>query len=126
MVSDHDGTEPSASSVACSNLQRLADYTQNQMYRDRANVTFNAFGMRLSSLPMLLPEMVCAYLYSGQQSYRVRVQPAFKSFTNYQILHSQHLHPTVSQPSSYDECTIISIIGMYSRSFRVDVLCCLK
>jgi uncharacterized protein YyaL (SSP411 family) len=57
---DYDGAEPSANSVAASNLLRLAGAFHDDDLRRRALRTLAAFRARWSAIPQALPEMLCA------------------------------------------------------------------
>lgn len=60
---DQDGAEPTACSVAASNLLRLAEYTMNNSYREGALAIFRTFAERLEKYPQALPEMLSAYIF---------------------------------------------------------------
>jgi uncharacterized protein YyaL (SSP411 family) len=58
MKEDHDGAEPAAGSVAVRNLMRLAEFTGNETFRERATKTVEAFGAALSRSPESMPLML--------------------------------------------------------------------
>ena len=60
MKETHDGAEPSASSVAARNLQRLGDLTGEARLREQAERTVRAFGQALQQSPGTLPQMLCS------------------------------------------------------------------
>jgi uncharacterized protein len=60
MKEDYDGAEPSPNSVAAMNLQRLAQITNSQELREKAEKTIRAFSEQLSRAPTALPQMLCA------------------------------------------------------------------
>ena len=66
MKEDQDGAEPAASSVAVSNLLRLAAYSTPDAaskLQDKASRTLAAFSERLDGMPIALTQMCCsAYL----------------------------------------------------------------
>lgn len=66
MKEDQDGAEPTASSVAVSNLLRLSALSAGDQaagFRRRAVETLSAFSDRLTSMPIALTQMCCsAYL----------------------------------------------------------------
>jgi uncharacterized protein YyaL (SSP411 family) len=57
---DYDGAEPSGNSVAAGNLLRLAQITGRAGFREAAENLFAAFGSRLSTAPMAVPQMLAA------------------------------------------------------------------
>jgi hypothetical protein len=56
----YDGATPSANSVAASNLLRLAAFTGDRSYRERAERIFASCSALLSRAPLALARMVCA------------------------------------------------------------------
>ena len=58
-----DGATPSSNSVAAMNQLRLASYTGETRYRDRAEAIFSAFSGFLSRMPTALPRLLCALDY---------------------------------------------------------------
>jgi len=58
-----DGATPSSNSVAAMNQLRLASYTGETRYRDRAEAIFSAFSGFLSRIPTALPRLLCALDY---------------------------------------------------------------
>ncbi|XP_022658964.1 uncharacterized protein B0495.5-like [Varroa destructor] len=59
---DQDGAEPSANSVAISNLVRLETIFNKDEYRTKASKLIKLFAERLSKIPIALPEMVNSVL----------------------------------------------------------------
>lgn len=57
---DYDGAEPSPSSTAALNLQRLSQITNDENLQKRATATLGAFGEQLSRAPTAMPQMLCA------------------------------------------------------------------
>ena len=57
---DYDGAEPSGNSVAASNLLRLAQISGRAEFRQSAERLFAAFGSRLATAPMAIPQMLAA------------------------------------------------------------------
>ncbi len=55
---NHDGAEPTASSVAARNLTRLAELTGRKDFHERAIQTVQAFGNVLERMPIALPQML--------------------------------------------------------------------
>lgn len=55
---DHDGAEPSASSVSVRNLVRLSELTGRPELRARAESTLKAFSSVLEKMPVALPQML--------------------------------------------------------------------
>ncbi len=61
---DYDGAEPSPNSVAAMNLLRLAQFTNQQDWRDKAQATFRVFAGRLAQIPEAMPQMAAALDFS--------------------------------------------------------------
>ncbi|HYC57480.1 MAG TPA: thioredoxin domain-containing protein, partial [Candidatus Binatia bacterium] len=59
----YDGAEPSGNSVAALNLLRLAELTQDEGYRQRADALLAAFGQILTRSPAAVPKMLGALDY---------------------------------------------------------------
>ncbi len=57
---DYDGAEPSGNSVAAGNLLRLAQITGRAEFPVSVDKLFAAFGSRLSTAPMAIPQMLAA------------------------------------------------------------------
>jgi len=57
---DYDGAEPAPSSVAASNLLRLATMLDTEAYRERALRTLEAFRSQWTQHPQALPQMLTA------------------------------------------------------------------
>ncbi|SRR5579883_199663 len=57
---DYDGAEPSGNSIAAGNLLRLAGITGRRDLRVSAERLLAAFGSRLSTVPMAIPQMLAA------------------------------------------------------------------
>ncbi len=60
---DYDGAEPAGNSVAAENLLRLAEFTTEHSYRERAEGIFRAFSFNLRRAPQALPRMLGALDY---------------------------------------------------------------
>jgi uncharacterized protein YyaL (SSP411 family) len=60
MKENHDGAEPSASSVSARNLQRLSDITGESALREKSEQTLRAFGQILKESPTGMPQMLCS------------------------------------------------------------------
>ncbi|MBV8729967.1 MAG: thioredoxin domain-containing protein, partial [Acidobacteriia bacterium] len=58
---DYDGAEPSGNSITALNLLRLAQIAGRADFRQSAERLFAAFGSRLSTVPMAIPQMLVAY-----------------------------------------------------------------
>ncbi len=56
----YDGAVPSSNSVSASNLLRLAAFTGESRYRERAEAIFAASSGYLARAPLALPRMLCA------------------------------------------------------------------
>jgi len=61
---DYDGAEPSGNSIAVLNLLRLAQTTDRQDFRASAARALEAFGSRMVSAPVGVPQMLVAYEFS--------------------------------------------------------------
>jgi uncharacterized protein YyaL (SSP411 family) len=60
MKEDYDGAEPSPNSIAALNLLRLAQITDSQELRGKADRTIAAFSDSLKKVPQALPQLLCA------------------------------------------------------------------
>jgi uncharacterized protein YyaL (SSP411 family) len=60
----YDGVEPSPNSVAAMNLLRLWQLTDRKRYKDNADKTMTAFGLRLGQRPDAMPYMMSAFDFS--------------------------------------------------------------
>ena len=58
-----DGATPSSNSVAAMNLLRLATFTGEAKYRERAEAIFSAFAAYLDRAPAAFPRLLCALDY---------------------------------------------------------------
>ena len=56
----YDGAEPSGNAVAAHNLLRLAEWTMNASYRQRAQHCFKAFASELKQRPTSMPRLLSA------------------------------------------------------------------
>ena len=63
LFADQDGAEPSANSVSCMNLLRLAEFLDSAPYRDKAVRMLTTFSDRINQIPVAVPEMVCALMF---------------------------------------------------------------
>ena len=63
LFADQDGAEPSANSVSCMNLLRLAEFFDSAPYRDKAVRMLTTFSDRLNKIPVAAPEIVCALMF---------------------------------------------------------------
>jgi len=60
MKEDYDGAEPSPGSIAAANLLRLAQLTNDESLRQKADRTLAAAAEQLANLPSAAPQMLCA------------------------------------------------------------------
>ncbi len=60
----YDGAEPSGNAVAAHNLLRLAEWTLNADYRQRAQRCFKAFASELNQRPTSMPRLLSALDFS--------------------------------------------------------------
>ena len=63
MKEDYDGAEPSANSISVLNLLRLAQITDNDEWRQKAEKGIAVFSSRLKSFPQAMPQMLAALDY---------------------------------------------------------------
>ncbi len=68
---DHDGAEPSGNSIAALALLRLARMTNNQNFAAGAERTLQAFGPRLRTAPVSVPQMLVAFQFSRSKPKQV-------------------------------------------------------
>jgi len=61
---DYDGAEPSGNSIAALNLLRLAQMTDRADFRASAARALEAFGSRMVTAPVGVPQMLVAYEFS--------------------------------------------------------------
>jgi uncharacterized protein len=64
MKEDNDSAEPAASSVAALNLLRLAQFRDENRWRERAEKTIGAFSPQISHFPSAMPQMLVALDFS--------------------------------------------------------------
>jgi uncharacterized protein YyaL (SSP411 family) len=64
MKEDNDSAEPAASSVAALNLLRLAQFRNEQRWRERAEKTIAAFSPQISHFPSAMPQLLVALDFS--------------------------------------------------------------
>jgi uncharacterized protein YyaL (SSP411 family) len=64
MKENNDSAEPAASSIAALNLLRLAQFRDEQRWRERAQKTINAFSSQISRFPSAMPQMLVALDFS--------------------------------------------------------------
>ena len=57
---DYDGAEPSGNSIAVLNLFRLAQFTGESQYREKAEQTLKLFARKVAKYPYAMPEMMSA------------------------------------------------------------------
>jgi uncharacterized protein YyaL (SSP411 family) len=60
MRDDYDGAEPSPNSIAAMNLLRLAQMTDQEGWREKAEKVFAVFARRLQSNPEAMPQLAAA------------------------------------------------------------------
>jgi uncharacterized protein YyaL (SSP411 family) len=61
---DYDGAEPAPGSIAAANLLRLAQLTDSQEFRERAEKTIASAAEQLDRLPSAMTQMLCAVDFS--------------------------------------------------------------
>jgi uncharacterized protein len=57
---EYDGAEPSGNSIAVTNLFRLANFTDNDRFRARAEEILRSFSSKMQHYPYAMPEMMTA------------------------------------------------------------------
>ena len=62
LVLAQDGAEPSANSTSVSNLLRLASFTGEKHYQEKAQKVIAIFETHLTKMPLALPEMVSGFI----------------------------------------------------------------
>jgi uncharacterized protein YyaL (SSP411 family) len=60
----YDGAEPSGNSITVLNLFRLANLTENDRYKARAEETLQAFAAKVRQYPYAMPELMTAAFWS--------------------------------------------------------------
>jgi hypothetical protein len=76
---EYDGAEPSANSVAVSNLLRLAIWYEDDGFRARAETTLASFAQRLEQMPEALPLMVSTLEVAAAPPRRVMLAGAMET-----------------------------------------------
>ncbi len=71
MKEDYDGAEPSPNSVAALNLLRLAQFTGDVAYGERAKKTIAAFGEQLHRMPGAMPQMLVALDFALSKPFQI-------------------------------------------------------
>ncbi|XP_070186193.1 spermatogenesis-associated protein 20-like isoform X2 [Littorina saxatilis] len=66
MKEDQDGAEPSPNSVSCMNLLRLSSFLDHPERSSRAERILHVFAKRLTTIPVAVPELVCALTFHLQ------------------------------------------------------------
>ncbi len=64
---DYDGAEPSGNSIAALNLLRLAAMLDRTEWRQKAELTLQAFSVRLTEAPQALPQMLVAFAFQQDE-----------------------------------------------------------
>ena len=64
---DYDGAEPSGNSIAALNLLRLAGMLDRSDWRQKAELTLQAFSGRLTEQPHALPQMLVAFAFQQEE-----------------------------------------------------------
>ncbi len=92
MKEDNDGAEPAASSVAASNLLRLAQVRGDETMRERAVKTIGAFRGTLSRIPSAMPQMLVALEASLSKPRQVVIAGARGAEDTRALLREVHRH----------------------------------
>jgi len=90
MKEDNDGAEPAASSVAASNLLRLAQIRADESYRERAEKTIAAFSATLTRVPRAMPQMLTALDFSLSKPRQIVIAGARDSADTNALLREVH------------------------------------
>jgi len=89
---DYDGAEPSGNSIAILNLLRLAQMTDRVRFREAAERALIAFGPRLASAPVALPQMVAAFAFSRSKPKQVIIAGEEKKKSTREMIAAVHRH----------------------------------
>ena len=87
---DYDGAEPSGNSVAAGNLLRLAEITGRAEFRESAERMLAAFGSRLSTTPMAVPQMLAACEFQLSEPRQIVIAGGRGASDTRALLHAVH------------------------------------
>jgi len=88
----YDGAEPSGNAVAVQNLLRLAEFTTNDHYRQRAQRCFRAFASQLKKSPTRMPRMLSALDFSLDRPKEIAIVKASLEDTTEPLLAQLRKH----------------------------------
>jgi uncharacterized protein YyaL (SSP411 family) len=89
---DNDSAEPAASSIAASNLLRLAQIRNNPRYREQAKKTIAAFSATLSRFPSAMPQMLVALDLSLTEPRQIVIAGPVETVETKALLAEVHQH----------------------------------
>ena len=92
MKEDNDGAEPAASSIAATNLLRLAQMRGDGGYRAHAEKTIAAFAATLARVPSAMPQMLVALDASLSAPRQIVIAGARDSTETRALLREVHRH----------------------------------
>ena len=92
MKEEYDGAEPSPNSVTALNLLRLAQMTDNQTLRDRAETMFSAMAGRMQGSPSAMPQMLAALGFYLDKPKQIVIAGAALSSDTQAMLRIVHFH----------------------------------
>ena len=87
---DYDGAEPSGNSVTAGNLLRLAEITGRTEFRESAERLLAAFGSRLSTAPMAVPQMLAACEFQLSEPRQIVIAGERNTPDTQALLHAVH------------------------------------
>ena len=92
MKDDNDSAEPAASSVAASNLLRLAQFRENKQMDERARKTIDAFAQTVSHFASAMPQMLVAFDYSLAKPRQIVIAGKIDNEQTKALLKEVHRH----------------------------------
>jgi hypothetical protein len=92
MKEDNDGAEPAASSVAATNLLRLAQIRADDSLRRRAEKNIAAFSATLTRVPHAMPQMLVALDYASGKPQQIIVAGEPNAESTRALLREVHRH----------------------------------
>jgi len=90
MKNEYDGAEPSPNSIALLNLLRLAQMTDTNDYREKAEETLAAFSGVLQRAPHAMPQMMAAFDYHLDKPKQIIIAGASDSPDTQKMLQLVH------------------------------------
>ena len=107
-----DGATPSSNSVAAMNLLRLATFTGESTYRERAEQIFSAFAGYLDRAPAAFPRLLCALDYRQDEPREVVLsgEPGREDFEELRaaVFHARTLNRIVAHADAAESLADVS------------------